>query len=321
MLACARIGAIHTIVFGGFSAEALRDRILDAGATMLVTANGYWRSGKHVSSKASADTACDLCEKQGHKVQNVIVVKRLDGFDVPMKAGRDTFWGDEMAASDISDTCPAGADGCGRSPVHPLHLGLHGQAEGRHAHGRRLHGLRVQHLQIHLRLQGQGHLLLHRRHRLGHGPLLHRVRSALERRHLHRLRIRPYLPAARPVLADHREVQGQHLLHRADRDQGHREGRRAVAGEEGPLLPEAPRLGGRADQPRGMDVVSQEHRQGKMPHRRYLVADRDGRHPHHAPSRRMADQARLGDAAVLRRRCGRVEAEKLRVRSARSKQG
>ena len=69
MLACARIGAIHTIVFGGFSAEALRDRILDAGATLLVTANGYWRSGKHVSSKASADTACDLCEKQGHKVQ------------------------------------------------------------------------------------------------------------------------------------------------------------------------------------------------------------------------------------------------------------
>ncbi len=107
MLACARIGAIHTIVFGGFSAEALRDRILDAGATLLVTANGYWRSGKHVSSKASADTACDLCEKQGHAVKDVVVVKRLDGLDVPMKPGRDTFWHEEMTAPDISSTCPA----------------------------------------------------------------------------------------------------------------------------------------------------------------------------------------------------------------------
>ena len=107
MLACARIGAIHTIVFGGFSAEALRDRILDAGANILVTANGYWRSGKHVSSKAAADTACDLCEKQGHRVKDVVVVKRLPDLEVPMKAGRDTFWADEMAASDVSDTCPA----------------------------------------------------------------------------------------------------------------------------------------------------------------------------------------------------------------------
>jgi acetyl-CoA synthetase len=107
MLACARIGAVHTIVFGGFSAEALRDRIIDAEAKTLVTANGYWRSGKHVSSKASADAACELCAKQGHKVENVIVVKRLDGLEVPMTAGRDTFWADELAAPDISDTCPA----------------------------------------------------------------------------------------------------------------------------------------------------------------------------------------------------------------------
>ncbi len=107
MLACARIGATHTIVFGGFSAEALRDRILDAGAKILITANGYWRSGKNVSSKANADTACDLCLAQGHTVDKVIVVKRLDKFDVPMKAGRDTWFEEELAASDIADTCPA----------------------------------------------------------------------------------------------------------------------------------------------------------------------------------------------------------------------
>jgi acetyl-CoA synthetase len=107
MLACARIGAVHTIVFGGFSAEALRDRILDAGAKVLITANGYWRSGKNVSSKANADIACDLCAAQGHTVDKVVVVKRLGNFDVPMKDGRDTWFEDEVAAADITDDCPA----------------------------------------------------------------------------------------------------------------------------------------------------------------------------------------------------------------------
>lgn len=107
MLACARIGAIHTIVFGGFSAEALRDRIIDAGAKILITANGYWRSGKTVSSKANADLACEHCEEQDHTVESVIVVQRLKDFDVPMQAGRDTWFEEEIAAPGISDTCPA----------------------------------------------------------------------------------------------------------------------------------------------------------------------------------------------------------------------
>ena len=107
MLACARIGAVHTIVFGGFSAEALRDRILDAGAKTLITANGYWRAGKQVSSKANADAAVNYCAKQGHQVDSVMVVKRLGNFEVPMTAGRDFWWQDEMKAPDISDKCPA----------------------------------------------------------------------------------------------------------------------------------------------------------------------------------------------------------------------
>ncbi len=107
MMACARIGAIHTIVFGGFSAESLRDRILDAGAKVLITANGYWRAGRQVSSKANADAAVNYCAKQGHQVDTVIVVKRLDNFEVPMTAGRDLWWQDEMKAADISEQCPA----------------------------------------------------------------------------------------------------------------------------------------------------------------------------------------------------------------------
>ena len=107
MMACARIGAIHTIVFGGFSAESLRDRILDAGAKVLITANGYWRAGKQVSSKANADAAVNYCAKEGHQVDTVMVVQRLENFEVPMTPGRDFWWQEEMKAADISDQCPA----------------------------------------------------------------------------------------------------------------------------------------------------------------------------------------------------------------------
>ncbi|MCS7280804.1 MAG: acetate--CoA ligase [Desulfobacterota bacterium] len=107
LLACARIGAIHTVVFGGFSAEALHDRVLDSGAKMIITANGYWRSGRVVNSKANVDRACELCAQKGHKVENVIVLRRLSDFDVPMVEGRDTWWHEEISAPDIQDDCPA----------------------------------------------------------------------------------------------------------------------------------------------------------------------------------------------------------------------
>ena len=100
MLACARIGAIHSIVFGGFSAEALRDRIQDCGATALVTADGYYRSGKTVSSKAGADMALAQCPT----VKDVFVVKRA-GNEIVMKQGRDHWYHEEVAAPDIKAVC------------------------------------------------------------------------------------------------------------------------------------------------------------------------------------------------------------------------
>ncbi len=100
MLACARIGAIHSIVFGGFSAEALRDRIQDCGSAVLVTADGYYRSGKTVSSKAGADTAVAQCPT----VKDVFVVKRV-GNEVVMKQGRDHWYHEEVAAPDIKAVC------------------------------------------------------------------------------------------------------------------------------------------------------------------------------------------------------------------------
>ncbi|OGR26355.1 MAG: acetate--CoA ligase [Desulfobacterales bacterium RIFOXYA12_FULL_46_15] len=103
MLACARIGAIHSIVFGGFSAEALSDRILDSRCKVLVTADGVMRGPKAVPLKGAADMALTLCEKRGHTVDSCIVVKRT-GSDIKMLPGRDVFW-HEAVAEESSD-CP-----------------------------------------------------------------------------------------------------------------------------------------------------------------------------------------------------------------------
>jgi acetyl-CoA synthetase len=91
MLACARIGAIHSIVFGGFSAEALRDRIQDCKAETLITCNWGYRSGKTLSSKANADSAMDQCPS----IKRCVVVNRIDK-ETKMKQGRDYWWHDLM---------------------------------------------------------------------------------------------------------------------------------------------------------------------------------------------------------------------------------
>jgi acetyl-CoA synthetase len=91
MLACARIGAIHSIVFGGFSAEALRDRINDCQAETLITCNWGYRSGKVLSSKGNADAAMDQCPS----IKRCVVVNRIDK-ETKMKAGRDFWWHEMM---------------------------------------------------------------------------------------------------------------------------------------------------------------------------------------------------------------------------------
>ncbi len=100
MLACARIGAIHSVVFGGFSADALRDRMLDCGAKMLICSDGYYRGGRVIRSKDNADEALESCPD----VKNVVVVRRAD-IGILMKEGRDYWWHDEMAAEDIKPCC------------------------------------------------------------------------------------------------------------------------------------------------------------------------------------------------------------------------
>lgn len=88
MQACARIGAIHSIVFGGFSAEALKDRVEDAQAKIIITADGGFRGGRTVELKKAVDTAL---EKGCDHVRKVLVCKRT-GQDIVMKEGRDLWW-------------------------------------------------------------------------------------------------------------------------------------------------------------------------------------------------------------------------------------
>lgn len=93
MQACARIGAIHSVVFGGFSASSLKDRIEDTQAKLIITADGGFRGGKTVELKKTTDQALDAgCES----VEKVIVYQRTK-HDVPMQAGRDIWWSDVTA--------------------------------------------------------------------------------------------------------------------------------------------------------------------------------------------------------------------------------
>ena len=100
MLACARLGAVHSIIFGGFSADAVADRNNDAQAKLVITADGGWRRGKEVPLKAAVDASLD----KSPSVQKVVVVQRTGG-DVTMVPDRDYWWHELM--SDASADCPA----------------------------------------------------------------------------------------------------------------------------------------------------------------------------------------------------------------------
>jgi acetyl-CoA synthetase len=113
MQACARIGAIHSVVFGGFSAKSLEERILDAGAVAIITSDEQCRGGKNIPLKPAVDEGLALATN--HKVKNVFVFKRTGGA-CNMVAGRDIWWHDAVAGQ--SDVCePEWVDA-----EHPLFL-------------------------------------------------------------------------------------------------------------------------------------------------------------------------------------------------------
>jgi acetyl-CoA synthetase len=111
MLACARIGATHSIIFGGFSADALRDRINDAQAKVVVTADGGYRRGAEIPLKKAVDEAL----QQTPSIEHVIVYRRT-GSPIHMEAGRDHWW--HELTQTVADECPAEA----LDAEHPLYI-------------------------------------------------------------------------------------------------------------------------------------------------------------------------------------------------------
>ncbi|MBZ8134939.1 acetate--CoA ligase [Afifella sp. IM 167] len=104
MLACARIGAVHSVVFGGFSPDSLANRIEDCRSDFVVTADEGVRGGRKIPLKANTDKAIVRAEKDGASVRNVLVVKRTGG-EVEMQEGRDLWYHEEVEK--VSADCPA----------------------------------------------------------------------------------------------------------------------------------------------------------------------------------------------------------------------
>jgi acetyl-CoA synthetase len=111
MLACARIGAVHSVVFGGFSAQSILDRLEDSEACAIITADGGWRRGGVVPLKANVDAALTSYAA----VKSVFVLRRSDN-EITMSEGRDIWW--HEAVADVSDDCPAE----GFDAEHPLFI-------------------------------------------------------------------------------------------------------------------------------------------------------------------------------------------------------
>ena len=213
MLACARLGVMHSVVFAGFSATALAARIEDAEAKLVITTDGQYRRGKAASLKERVDEA-------------------VDG----QRSRSSTFWW--CAAPGLTRRGPRAATCGGTRPSsrrrtehtpeafdseHPLFLlytsGTTGKPKGiMHTSGGYLTQASYTHHNVFDIKPETDVYLVHSRYRLGHRAHLHRLRAAVQRRHPGGLRGHTELAQRAPALRDHRKVRCHNLLHGADTD-------------------------------------------------------------------------------------------------------
>ena len=180
MLACARLGVIHSEVFGGFSGAACGQRMADAKSTILVTMDAYYRNGELIDHKVKADEAIEAARKEGHRGREGARVAAAPG-RVPLREpdGRGARLLRRRAARRLPG--PGGRAGvdAGRGHAVPdVHERHDRPPEGRAALDRRLPGLRHRHVEVLPGHPSRRHVLVLRRHRLDHRPLLHRLRAA-----------------------------------------------------------------------------------------------------------------------------------------------
>ena len=224
MLACARIGAGHTVVFGGFSADSLRDRINDFEATVVITQDEGWRGGQggpaqgqHRRGPGGLPRRAALRGRAAHRRAHRLGPRARQL--VPRRRRRP------------AGRVRARAHGRRGPAVRAVHVGHHGQAQGDRAHHRRLPDRRRDDPPLRVRPEARdGRVLVRGRHRLGHRAQLHRLRAAGQRRHRRDLRGRARHPGQGPPVGHRRALRGDDPLHGAHRHPHvHEVGRRVRA--------------------------------------------------------------------------------------------
>ena len=291
MLACARIGAPHVVVFGGFSPSSLGERLEGTSAKLVITQDEAWRKGSAIPLKAIADDAVAMAPT----VERMVVLRRT-GADVPMTDGRDVWWHDAVDGRSAD---------CEPEQVEAEHMlfALHTSGTTAkpkavvHTTGGYLTYATVTHRWIFDIKDGDtywcaadigwvtGHSYI------VYGPLNNGVTSVLYEgdpmhpapdRHwqiIERYGVTQYYTAPTLIRA--------FIKAGAEHPDGARPQLAAAAGH-----------GRRADQPRGVGLVLEAHRRRPLPDRRHVVADGDGRHHDHAAARTDDTQARIGNDAV-----------------------
>ena len=289
MLACARIGAPHTFVFGGFSADSLSGRLQDMGCEVVITQDEAWRRGTTVPLKKTTDEAV----ADSPSVKNVIVLRRTGG-DVPMQEGRDHWW--HELATDESD-CPcepmdaedllyllytSGTTAKPKGIAHTTAGYLVGVATTHH------YIFDIKPDSVYWCAADVGWVTGHSY--IVYGPLCNGTTGVMYEG-------TPDFPDKDRwwEIVERYKVD---ILTGADGDPLAHEMGAGVRAEARPLVAAPARLGRRADQPGGLGLVPRAHRRRSLPDRRHVVADRDGNDPDHAAAGHHDARAWLGDAAV-----------------------